>query len=230
MSANMGRMKFARPIRSLLSLAAAAVLLAACQSGPGRPVYPELSYAHLAPIPLNVADIQVERVYASPGTKPNVEQLFPVRPADAAERWARDRLRAVGAEGVAVVKILNASVVEVPLPRTSGLRGALTTDQSERYDGVLEVEIDVSSRSRGTSAMVKSRAQRSRSVAEDVTLNEREKVWFEMTEALMNDLNASLERQIYDNFGNFLGAVGSAAPSGAPASRGPIRSEPLPPR
>jgi hypothetical protein len=218
-----------RPLRSFFALAVTAVLLAACQSGPGRPVYPELSYAHLAPIPLNVADVQVERVYASPGSKPNVEQLFPVRPADAAERWARDRLRPSGAEGVAVVRILNASVVEVPLPRTTGLRGAFTTDQSERYDGVLEVQIEVSSRARGQTAMVKSRAQRSRSVPEDVTLNDREKVWFELTEALMNDLNASLERQIYDNFGNFVAPAGSAS-SAAPASRGPIRSEPLPPR
>src|SRR6185295_5277981 len=126
----------------------------------------------------------------------NVEQQFPVRPADAAARWARERLQAVGAEGVAVVKIVNASVVEVPLPRTTGVRGAFTTDQSERYDGVLEVEVDASSRVRGSTAMVKSRAQRSRSVAENVTLNDRDKVWFEMTEALMNDLNASLERQI----------------------------------
>ena len=209
------------------------MILGSCASGPGRPVFPELSYAHLAPIPLNVAEVRVEQVYASPGAKPNVEQLFPVRPAAAAERWARERLQAVGAEGVAVVKILNASVVEVALPRTTGVRGAFTTDQSERYDGVLEVEIDASSRVRGNTAMVKSRAQRSRSVAEDITLNDRDKVWFEMTEALMNDLNASLERQIYDNFGNFVAAAGSAptgGPAGAPVNRGPIRAEPLPPR
>lgn len=228
----MGRMASVRTLRSFFVLAVATMVLGACASGPGRPVFPELSYAHLAPIPLNVADIQIERVYASPGVKPNVEQLFPVRPADAAERWARERLQAAGAEGVAVVKILNASVVEVPLPRTTGLRGAFTTDQSERYDGVLEVQIDASSRVRGATASVKSRAQRSRSVAEDVTLNDRDKVWFEMTEALMNDLNASLERQIYDNFGNFVAAAGSApagGSGGAPASRGPVRVEPLPP-
>ena len=222
----MGRMRSLPALRSLCAVAVAGLFLAACQSGPGRPTYPDLSYAHLAPIRLNVADIQVERVYVSPGTKPNVEQLFPVRPADAAERWARDRLKPVGAEGVAVVKILQAGVVEVELPRTSGVRGAFTTDQSERYDGVLEVQIDVSSRARGSTAMVSSRAQRSRTVAEDVTLNDREKLWFEMTEAMMNDLNASLERQIYDNFGNFV-ATGSSMPA---VPQGGIRATPLPSR
>jgi hypothetical protein len=189
-----------------------------------------LSYAHLAPIRLNVADIQVQRVYNSPGTKPNVEQLFPVRPADAAERWARDRLQAAGAEGVAIVKILNASVVEVPLPRTTGLQGAFTTDQSERYDAVLEVSIEAQSRSTGRRVAVTTRAQRSRTVPEDITLNDREKVWFEMTEALMNDLNAALEREIYANFGDFVlrgpAAAGPAVPAVPPQG---VRSEPLPP-
>ena len=224
----MGRMNSFPAIRSALTAIAATALLASCQTGPGRPVYPELSYAHLAPIRLNVADIQVQRIYASPGTKPNVEQLFPVRPADAAERWARDRLQPVGSEGVAVVKILQASVVEVELPRTGGLRGAVTTDQSERYDGVLEVLVEASSRVTNRQVMVSSKATRSRSVAEDITLNDREKVWFELTEALMNDINASLERQIYENFGTFIAGPGASTAPG-PAPRGPVRVEPLPP-
>jgi hypothetical protein len=80
--------------------------------------------------------------------------------------------------------------------------------------------------------MVSSRAQRSRTVPEDVTLNDREKVWFEMTEALMNDLNASLERQIYYNMGDFVlrGGGPMSAPGAGGAGGGTIRSEPLPPR
>jgi hypothetical protein len=176
----------------------------------------------------------VVREYASPGVKPNVEHLFPVAPAAAAERWARERLRPVGAEGVAVVKIVQGSVVEVPLPRTQGVRGAFTTDQSERYDAVLEVSIEASRRSDGRRSMVSSRASRSRTVPEDVSLNDREKVWFEMTEALMNDLNAALERQIYDNLGAFVAQGGSALPGAPPpgggSGGGDIRTQPLGPR
>jgi hypothetical protein len=151
-----------------------------------------------------------------------------VRPADAAERWARKRRQAAGAEGVAVVKIVQACVVEVALTRTEGVRGAFTTDQTERYDGVLEVAIEASSRATGRRAMVSSRAQRSRTVTENITLNDREKVWFEMTEALMNDLNASLERQIYDNFGTFVAqpdASLSRKEEGSAASRCPLRAD-----
>jgi hypothetical protein len=51
---------------------------------------------------------------------------------------------------------------------------------------------------------VSSRTSRSRSVPENASLNDREKVWFEMTEAMMNDINGSLERQIREHLGAFL--------------------------
>jgi hypothetical protein len=193
-----------RQFRAVFACAAVLGLLAGCETAPPRPQFPELTFGHLPPIRLNVADVQVVREYASPGQKPNVEQLFPVLPATVMERWAQDRLKPVGAEGVARAIIKEASVVEVPLPRTRGITGAFTTDQSERYDAVFEMTIEASSRDSGRRAMVSSRATRSRTVPEDITLNDREKVWFELTEAVMNDLNASLEKQIQDNFGAFL--------------------------
>ena len=39
---------------------------------------------------------------------------------------------------------------------------------------------------------------------ENLTLNEREEVWFEMVEALMADLNAELEANIQEHLGRFL--------------------------
>lgn len=178
--------------------------LTACEAPPMRPAYPELTYTHLPQFRLDVARIEIENAYHSPGHRPNVEQEFPVKPAVAAERALRDRLRAVGTGGVARAVIQNASVVEVPLKRTTGLRGALTTDQTERYDGVIEVVITVVGANPGDTARVVSRVERTRSVAEDASINDREKLWFDMTEALVNDLNASLDRQINEYFKNFL--------------------------
>ena len=42
------------------------------------------------------------------------------------------------------------------------------------------------------------------SIAEGVSLNDRERVWFEMTEAMMNDLNTSLQRQINQHLRAFV--------------------------
>ena len=47
-------------------------------------------------------------------------------------------------------------------------------------------------------------ATRSRSVAENISLNDRERVWYEMVEQMMNDVNAELDRQIRQNMPRFL--------------------------
>jgi hypothetical protein len=49
-------------------------------------------------------------------------------------------------------------------------------------------------------AYVTSQATKSRSVPENITLADREKTWFRMTESMMNELNLSLERQIMEHF------------------------------
>ena len=41
-----------------------------------------------------------------------------------------------------------------------------------------------------------STAKHSRSVSEHISLNDREKIWFELTETMMADLNTTLENQI----------------------------------
>ena len=190
--------------RRIGALAFAVLVVAACETAPPKPQYPDISYAHLPKIRLDVARIDVARAYVSPGQPPNVEHLFPLRPADVAERWARDRLEAVGADGAARVAIKQASVVETTLPRTGGIQGAFTTEQSERYDGVIEMAIEVTRAADARRGEVSSRTSRSRSVPENASLNDREKVWFEMTEAMMNDVNGSLERQIREHLGAFL--------------------------
>ena len=171
-------------------------MLVACQTPDPEPVFPQLSYAHFGTIPLDVKRIEVVRGYALPAKKPNVEHLFPVSPMASAERWVRDRLKAAGRAGVAQATISRASVIEVPLKRTQGVRGVFTKDQAERYDGLIEMTVRILGDDGRQKASVMSRAERSRTVAEDISLIDREKVWFEMTEAMMNDLNASLQRQI----------------------------------
>ena len=181
---------------------AATLALAACEFAADSPKYPELSFTHLPQIRLDVAQIEVVNEYVAPSKPPNVEHLFPTAPSVVAERWGRDRLRAVGATGKARVVVRRASVVEVPLKRTTGIRGALTTDQSERYDA--DVEMAVELEKDASKVTVSARARRSRTVPEDITLNDREKEWFMMNEGIMNDLNASLETEIRKGMAKFI--------------------------
>ncbi len=197
-------MTVARWTRSLAMAAAVCGVLAGCQTPDPEPAYPELSYAHFGAIRLDVQRIEVVRAYVPPAKKPNVEHLFPVSPLAAAERWISDRLRAAGRTGVARATISRASVVEVPLERTTGVRGVFTKDQSERYDGQIEITITIFGGDGREKANVRSRAERSRTVAEDASPIDRERVWFEMTEAMMNDLNDALQRQINQHLRAFV--------------------------
>jgi hypothetical protein len=190
-------------LRALAWTAVLGVALVACQTAVRPPGFQPISFADKPPLNLDVGRVDVVRVYVPPGKSPNVEHEFPVDLMVSAERWARDRLRPVGVGGQARFIIKQASVVEVPLARSSGIRGALTTEQSERYDGVMEIEIEVIHND-GRRGMVASRTNRSRTVPENVSLQERETVWYQMTETMMRELDASLERQMREHLASLL--------------------------
>ena len=181
---------------ALASILAVVFLLTGCATEVQKPGFSQISLAHLQPISLNVARIEVENRYVSPATRPNVEHEFPVSPAAVASNWGRDRLRAVGQSGVARVVVLRASVVEDPLKRTTGVTGAFTRDQSERYDAIIDMMVELRDAAGNVRVTAESTAKRSRSVSENVSLIEREKIWFEMTETMMSDLNTALENQV----------------------------------
>ncbi|MDA0653349.1 MAG: hypothetical protein O3C49_08755 [Proteobacteria bacterium] len=189
-----------KKFRCLFLVAFAAASLAGCETTLPLNVFPELRYSHLPPIRLDAVRVEVVEQYKSVGARPYVEHEFPHRPAAVAARWATDRLQAVGTRNMVRVTILQGSVVEVPLARTDGLMGLFTIDQSEKYDGALSVQVEIIGPGGQQLAYVTSQTTQSRSVSEDITLADREKTWFRMTEAMMNDLNLSLERQIQQQF------------------------------
>ena len=192
-----------RASKLALALAICGILVA-CQMPVHVPGFADLSYAHHEAISLDVGRIEVVRAYAPPGKLPNVEHLSPVSPLVTADRWISERLRAVGITGIAKATISHASIIEVPLRRTEGLQGVFTNDQAERYDGLIEVSIQILGVEGRIKGSVLVRASRSKSVAEDISHIDREKIWFEMTEAMMNDLNTTLQNQIKANLGKFV--------------------------
>lgn len=178
------------------------LLLAACDTTvPGRN-FPEISFTDRPPINLDVAKIEVEKPPPVPAGERSVDYELPVSLRRTAERWARERLKAVGSQGTAVVKIEQAKVTEERLKKTGGIKGAFTTDQTERYHAVLSIAVSIDEPRR--QAKVRAEGQRKRTVPEDATLAQREKLWFEMTEQLSREVDAELERQIRQHMTDFL--------------------------
>lgn len=181
-----------------------ALALAACQTPPPVQRLPELTFGHLDRLNLDVAAIEVVSEYRSPMKAPHVEHLFPTPPQTALERWAADRLEAAGRQGIARFVIQNAQATATPLAFDKGLAGAFTKEQSVRYEASVEAFLEIVDERGFRKGFSSARASRTRTMPEDATLNERDKAWFELTEAVMQDFNAEIEKNVRQYLGGFL--------------------------
>ena len=129
--------------RFLLLLLTFFFLSSGCVNTPPREIFPNLRYSHFKPISLAVNSVEINVSYVSPKQIPNVEHKFPIVPTKAASNWLEDRIRASGGTDSLRATVTRGSVVEVELPRTPGLKGAFLVDQSERYDGELEIVLEI---------------------------------------------------------------------------------------
>ncbi len=192
--------------RNALLGGSALLVLAGCQNTPpARPTFPQLTFTHLGQLTFDANKVEVVNEYVPPLKRPNVEHEMPLAPAAAAQRWAADRIHAAGTANRTVrVIIKNASVIETDLRKTPGLRGAFTTDQSEQYDATLEMTVELVNGRGFRDGFASATVRRSRTVPEDMTVNDRDKVYFAMVEGLMVDLNNELTRNISQFMGLYL--------------------------
>jgi hypothetical protein len=191
-----------RLYRAVLILAVFAVT--ACETPLQRRTFPDMTFTHLPPIALDVATIEVVRLFEPNLKSPHVEHEMPVAPLKAVERWVEDRLRAAGTGGHAKVTIRDASVVEARLKSAGGIKSAFTAEQAERYDAKISVEIEAVGDRGLRAANAIATSTRSRTISEDATLRERESLWFELTEKLMQDFDRTFEAQIREHLTAFL--------------------------
>ncbi len=171
-------------------------MLGACQTTVTRNVIPELTYKHLPALSFAVARIEIIEDYRSPLQSPNVEHLFPTPIAAALKRWVDDRMAAVGGSNIMRVIIEDASAVVEELEINKDLEAMFTTEQAERVDTRVQVKIEIVDESGAVLAFTSTEAARTRTTPENVTLNERDKIYDDLTKVLMNDFNTSQEQGI----------------------------------
>ena len=180
----------------LAALTFAALAIAGCQTPPPATL-PEITFADLPGLNLDLARIEVAQSYAPPLADPHVEHLLPTPPSAVLRRWAQERLVATGTAGkTGTLTIVDASIVGESLARRSGLSGLLRQEQSDRYTARFAVRLTYVDPATGESGHADAAVERSTTVAENTTLNERERVWFELTERTVRDLDARFEREL----------------------------------
>lgn len=155
---------------------------------------PAMTFVHRPTIGLNVANLEVNSAYTSPGRAPNVEQRFPVPPEEALKRWARDRLRALGNSGAARFTVLTAAVTQEPLPKTKGFLGAFAIEPGSRYTITIEAQLEVTQG--GQRGLASARISKAQTMDQGVTDEERDRFWYELTKTTMDAFDEQMERAI----------------------------------
>jgi len=185
-------------------LLVAALSLAACELTPPRPEYPPFSYSEKAPLRFDVAQLVVEQAYTPSAEPPNVELLFPLRPDQAAAGWAGDRLVTAGSTRRLRFIVSTASVTETALETETGMSGAVTIDQAERYNATLTINVQIVEDDGFVAGNATATVRRSVTVPEDASLNDREGIWYQLTKTLMDDMDRQLEEVLKTVFFRFL--------------------------
>lgn len=192
-----------RPLTGLAALVA--LVLVGCTTPPPPQKLPELTFGHLPQIRLAVDRIDIRDDYKPPLAAPHIEHRVPQAPARAAVRWAGDRLAAVpdGGGRRAEFVVIDARMTETPLPRTGGVQGMFTTDQAQRYEARLAVQLEILDVRGARMGVVTAEANQSRTAPEGITLDARDRLQFEVVEALMRTIDAELTRSIDSTLGRW---------------------------
>ncbi len=179
------------------------LLASACIPAPREADLSPPSFAGKQKILLEVAEVRVRHDY--PRSANTADHQFPTTPAQGVEIWARERLQAVGHEGVLEVVIEDAAVTEAQLPLKTGIEGALTKEPSKRYSGVLEVELRLYTGERAIAkGHVDSRVTVSRELLEKAAETERKELFAAMTRDMLAKLDAQLDHGIHEYLSNHL--------------------------
>ena len=178
------------------------LVLAAC-GGEEEQVFEPLRYNYLPPIQLNVASIAVEQRFVPSGVDPDVSSLDPVPPIEALKAMANDRLQAFGTSNKAVFAILDGSLVRQDDGVTGSMAVSLTIfDDNGTQLGFAEARVQ--SRRTGVSGNLRP-------------------VLYDMTKAMMSDMNVEFEYQLRHNLKDYL--TSPAAPD-TPVEQAPLEQPP----
>jgi hypothetical protein len=192
----------------VLLLAALALLLAGCDSGPPvRTVFPPLRYDYLTRLRLNVATIDIDDRWQSPPDPRQVGAYAPVTPVAALRRMALDRLVTGGAAGRAVFTIEDASL----------LRDGGTLNAN------LAVRLTVSSADGTRSGYAAARVARAATITSDDPAVLRDALYTIVQQA-MDDMNVEFEFQVRRSLRDWLQTTATSAPLPPP-----VQSQALPP-
>jgi len=185
--------------RAAIAAPAVLALVSACRTTSAPAPVAPADFKAFSPIMLNVAAIDV--VDSRRPVAGAADGTLTDPPIEVVRRWARQRLVAGGNRGRARVVVTEASLVEVPLNTTDGVRGLFSDDQAWRWNG--RVAVEITAENIGTAAgeaairaSTKASADATATAPERSTIAEREAIMADVVKTMTERLNAALDAGI----------------------------------
>jgi len=178
--------------------------LSACSSPPRQPEFGDITFNGEPKIHLAVGRIEFVREYQPNLQPPHIEERLPVPLSHVTENWARDRLEAVGGPGRAVVTVVDASVLQIPVPTQGGLTGTFTKQVDTRYEARLAMRVEIKDDHGFAVRSASAQTQRTLTTVQGISLNERNSTLYRMETDLATDLDRQLTNDIRANFGSYV--------------------------
>ena len=179
-------------------------LTLACETPVATQKLPKITFVHLQPLNVDVASIEIVNQFSSLMKAPHIEHKLPTSPAKALIQWVKDRLKATGKFGNLRVFIEDASATETQLDLDKSLKGQFTKQQSHLYKFSLRATALLTDASGIHLGSAKATATHSATIREDISLNERQRAWFELMDRLINDFNHQMEASLNQHLGRWL--------------------------
>ncbi len=193
-----------RGVFAKLACGAIFLLLTGCVA-PVQPLtpFPALDFQGKPVFLLDATKIQIVSSPAAAPEAPLQPVDFPVMPRDVALAWAGARLQAGGGSALVTFHVQEALAYAEPLTVKDGVGGFFLTEPKERLTASLKVVITATMPT-GSDARTVAEASITRDVPEDASPEARQAIWFSMTEALANELDARLDAGMQRYFSAYL--------------------------
>ena len=179
---------------TILPVALSALLLVSCaapQMNSAEPL-PELTFAHMQMIPVDVSRIDYDSYVRRGATTWDVADDLPTPPDVAMQRYLKKRFRAVGANGILNVNLEKAQIVSQDVPNDNKILSYVPLANVTEYTFEIVVALESTYMTGKPNAKNIMRFVRKTRIPVDSTINFREAKLQRTLEQLMRDIDEGL--------------------------------------
>jgi hypothetical protein len=189
-------------MKKIIAVFALFFLVACTTTVPQTRIAPDLTFAHLRPIPVNVDQIFVRNSYDAPMGDPNVEHRLDPTPAAALYTWADHRFEVGGQPNdlVLTFDIYQADIIREEIKRSGSFTDLFSVDQREQFTLNLAMTLMLD-KNDNTVREQNIQIMQSTTVGENASPVQREQVLLRLTEQAMDRLDRQVVNALENDFG-----------------------------